>query len=60
MNADELRSAISEGMPRNVEDLSRLFKIPSIAFPDYDTATVRNWGDATAEILEARASASSS
>jgi hypothetical protein len=34
MNADELRSAISEGMPRNVEDLSRLFKIPSIAFPD--------------------------
>jgi acetylornithine deacetylase/succinyl-diaminopimelate desuccinylase-like protein len=53
MNADELRSAISEGMPRNVADLSRLVAIPSIAFPDYDTSTVRASADATAEILEA-------
>ncbi|MGH2591867.1 MAG: M20/M25/M40 family metallo-hydrolase [Actinomycetota bacterium] len=53
MNADEIRSAISEEMPRIVEDLSRLVAIPSIAFPDYDTATVRASADATAEILEA-------
>jgi acetylornithine deacetylase/succinyl-diaminopimelate desuccinylase-like protein len=53
MNADELRAAISEEMPRNVEDLSRLVAIPSIAFPDYDTSTVRASADATAEILEA-------
>jgi acetylornithine deacetylase/succinyl-diaminopimelate desuccinylase-like protein len=53
MNADEISSAISEEMPRNVEDLSRLVAIPSIAFPDYDTSTVRASADATAEILEA-------
>ena len=53
MNADDIRSAISQEMPRNLEDLSRLVAIPSIAFPDYDTSTVRASADATAEILEA-------
>jgi acetylornithine deacetylase/succinyl-diaminopimelate desuccinylase-like protein len=53
MNVDELRTTISEGMPRSVEELSRLVRIPSIAFPDYDGAPVRASAETTAEILEA-------
>jgi acetylornithine deacetylase/succinyl-diaminopimelate desuccinylase-like protein len=53
MNVDELRAAVSDGMPRNVDDLSRLVRIPSIAFPDYDGAPVRASAETTAEILEA-------
>jgi len=41
MNAQELRAAISEDMPRTTDELSRLVRIPSIAFPDYDGAPVR-------------------
>ncbi len=52
MNADELRTAIAEGMPRAVDELSRLVRIPSIAFPGYDGAPVRASAEATAEILE--------
>jgi len=53
MNADELRAATAEGAPRAVEELERLVRIPSIAFPGYDGAPVRDSADATAEILEA-------
>ncbi|MEX2406709.1 MAG: M20/M25/M40 family metallo-hydrolase, partial [Actinomycetota bacterium] len=53
MNTDELRAAIAEDMPRNVDELSRLVRIPSIAFPDYDGAPVRASAETTAEILEA-------
>ena len=53
MNAEELRAAVAEGMPRATEDLSRLIAIPSIAFPGYDDAPVRASAVATAEILEA-------
>ena len=53
MNADELRAAVAEGMPRAVEDLSRLVRVPSIAFPGYDDAPVRASAATTAEILEA-------
>ncbi|MGZ5353108.1 MAG: M20/M25/M40 family metallo-hydrolase, partial [Actinomycetota bacterium] len=53
MNAEELRAAVSEDMPRAVEELERLVRIPSIAFPDYDGAPVRASAVATAEILEA-------
>jgi acetylornithine deacetylase/succinyl-diaminopimelate desuccinylase-like protein len=53
MNADHLRAAIAEGMPRSIEELSRLVRIPSIAFPGYDGAPVRASAEATAEILEA-------
>lgn len=52
-DADDLRAAISEGMPRTVEELSRLVRIPSIAFPGYDEKPVRASAEATAEILEA-------
>jgi acetylornithine deacetylase/succinyl-diaminopimelate desuccinylase-like protein len=53
MNADELRAAIAELMPGAIEDLARLVRIPSIAFPGYDGAPVRASAEATAEILEA-------
>ena len=53
MDADELRGAIREGMPRSQADLERLVRIPSIAFPGYDPAPVRASAEATAEILEA-------
>jgi acetylornithine deacetylase/succinyl-diaminopimelate desuccinylase-like protein len=53
MNAEELRAAVAEGMPRAVEELSRLVRIPSIAFPGYDEKPVRASAETTAEILEA-------
>ena len=53
MNDEELRAAIAEGMPRTVDELSRLVRIPSIAFPGYDEKPVRASAEATAEILEA-------
>jgi acetylornithine deacetylase/succinyl-diaminopimelate desuccinylase-like protein len=53
MNADELRAAIAGLMPGAIEDLARLVRIPSIAFPGYDGAPVRASAEATAEILEA-------
>ncbi|HEX5903635.1 MAG TPA: M20/M25/M40 family metallo-hydrolase [Actinomycetota bacterium] len=52
MNAGELRAAIAEGMPRTVDELARLVRIPSIAFPGYDEKPVRASAEATAEILE--------
>jgi len=51
-NGEDLRSAVSEGMPRTIADLERLVRIPSIAFAGYDPAPVRASAEATAEILE--------
>jgi acetylornithine deacetylase/succinyl-diaminopimelate desuccinylase-like protein len=48
---DDLRAAIADDMPRTIEELSRLVRIPSIAFPDYDPAPVRASAEATADIL---------
>jgi acetylornithine deacetylase/succinyl-diaminopimelate desuccinylase-like protein len=53
MQADELRNAVSEWQPRAVEELSKLVRIPSIAFPGYDEKPVRESAEATAETLEA-------
>lgn len=53
MKDEELRTAVAEEMPRVVEELSRLVRIPSIAFPGYDEEPVRASAEATAEILEA-------
>jgi acetylornithine deacetylase/succinyl-diaminopimelate desuccinylase-like protein len=53
MNVEELRATVAEQMPRTIEDLSRLVRIPSISFPGYDPAPVRRSAEATAEILEA-------
>ncbi|HJS26520.1 MAG TPA: dipeptidase [Actinomycetota bacterium] len=52
MNAEELRAAVAEDMPRIVDELSRLVRIPSIAFPGYDGAPVRSSAESSAEILE--------
>ena len=49
--ADELRAAIAADMPRVQAELERLVRIPSIAFPGYDTAPVRAAAEATADIL---------
>lgn len=53
MDTHALRTAVAEDQPRAVEELSRLVRIPSIAFPGYDDAPVRASAEATAEILEA-------
>jgi cysteinylglycine-S-conjugate dipeptidase len=53
VDRDDLRAAVSNDMPRTIDELARLVRIPSIAFPDYDTAPVRSSAETTAEILEA-------
>lgn len=53
MDVDALKTATAELQGRVVEDLSRLVRIPSIAFPGYDEAPVRASAEATAEILQA-------
>ena len=57
MHADELRVAIAEGHPRDVEELSNLVRIPSIAFPGYDEKPVRESAEATAQTLGRRGTA---
>ena len=47
----DLRDAIAGDMARTRADLERLVRIPSIAFPGYDTAPVRSSAEATADIL---------
>lgn len=49
---DQLRAAIDEVFPRVREDLDRLIRIPSVAFPGFDPAPVRRSAEATAGILE--------
>ena len=53
MDTDDLRHAVSDGMKQTTDDLDRLVRIPSIAFPGYDPAPVHASAVATAEILEA-------
>jgi acetylornithine deacetylase/succinyl-diaminopimelate desuccinylase-like protein len=53
MNARDLGTAVAEGMPRVLEELCRLVRIPSIAFPGYDGDPVRASADETAEVLKA-------
>jgi acetylornithine deacetylase/succinyl-diaminopimelate desuccinylase-like protein len=50
--SDQLRAAIDEVFPRVREDLDRLIRIPSVAFPGFDPAPVRRSAEATAGILE--------
>ena len=51
MRDDELRERISAGMPRTVEELERLVRIPSMGYPGYDPANVRASAETTREIL---------
>src|SRR5919109_979794 len=48
---DALRQRIAEGMPRTVEELERLVRIPSIGYPGYDPAHVRASAEATRDVL---------
>jgi acetylornithine deacetylase/succinyl-diaminopimelate desuccinylase-like protein len=52
MDTDHLPATVADDLPRAVDELSRLVRIPSIAFPGYDGAPVRASAEATAEILE--------
>ncbi|HEX9122735.1 MAG TPA: dipeptidase [Actinomycetota bacterium] len=49
----DLRQRIADLMPRVQDDLERLVRIPSIAFPGYEDGPVRLAAETTAEILEA-------
>ncbi|HSL10094.1 MAG TPA: M20/M25/M40 family metallo-hydrolase [Actinomycetota bacterium] len=51
MDTDELRRRIHDDMPRTVDELGRLVRIPSIGYPGYDPANVRASGEATRDIL---------
>ena len=48
---EDLRASVAGDMARTRADLERLVRIPSIAFPGYDTAPVRASAEATADIL---------
>ncbi len=51
MEIDDLRRAVADGMPQTIADLERLVRIPSIGYPGYDPASVRQSAESTAEIL---------
>lgn len=53
MDEHALREAVAADVPRMRDELERLVRIPSIAFPGYDEAPVRASADETARILEA-------
>lgn len=53
MQTDDLRRGVSDGMPQTTDELERLVRIPSIAFPGYDPSPVHASAVTTAEILEA-------
>jgi acetylornithine deacetylase/succinyl-diaminopimelate desuccinylase-like protein len=52
IDTEGLRRAVAEGMPGTTQDLERLVRIPSIAFPGYDPTPVHASAVTTAEILE--------
>jgi acetylornithine deacetylase/succinyl-diaminopimelate desuccinylase-like protein len=51
MEPQELRDRIAADMPRVVEELARLVRIPSIGHPGHDPANVRASAEATRDIL---------
>jgi acetylornithine deacetylase/succinyl-diaminopimelate desuccinylase-like protein len=52
MSDDEkLRERIAAGMPRTVSELERLVRIPSMGYPDYDPANVRESAEVTRDVL---------
>jgi cysteinylglycine-S-conjugate dipeptidase len=50
---EDLRAAVDAAFPRIRQDLERLIRIPSVAFPGFDPEPVRRSAELTAEILEA-------
>jgi cysteinylglycine-S-conjugate dipeptidase len=50
---EDLRAAVDAAFPQVRQDLERLIRIPSVAFPGFDPEPVRRSAELTAEILEA-------
>lgn len=53
MDTNQIRHAVDEAMPASVADLERLVRIPSVAFPGFEPAPVREGAEATASVLAA-------
>jgi acetylornithine deacetylase/succinyl-diaminopimelate desuccinylase-like protein len=51
MDIDELRRRIHDDLPRTIDELQRLVRIPSIGYPGYDPANVRASAETTRDIL---------
>src|SRR3954464_11887937 len=51
LSETDLRAAIEREMPGVRQDLERLVRIPSIAFPGYDHSHVERSAEAVAELL---------
>jgi acetylornithine deacetylase/succinyl-diaminopimelate desuccinylase-like protein len=51
VNTSQLRERIVARMPQTVSDLETLVRIPSLGYPGYDPAHVRESAEATREIL---------
>jgi cysteinylglycine-S-conjugate dipeptidase len=51
MDETDLRAAVDRVLPGVREDLERLVRIPSIAFPGFDHAEVQRSAEATADLL---------
>ncbi|MGH2678297.1 MAG: dipeptidase [Actinomycetota bacterium] len=49
----DLAAAVDAALPQVRQDLERLIRIPSVAFPGFDPAPVRRSAELTAEILRA-------
>ena len=49
---DELRAAVQAGMPRVVDELIALARIPSVSMPSFDQAHVQASAEATARLLQ--------
>jgi acetylornithine deacetylase/succinyl-diaminopimelate desuccinylase-like protein len=49
---DDLRARIAADMPRTVEELERLVRIPSMGYPGYDPAIVRASAETTRNVLQ--------
>ena len=51
MDIDELRRRIHDDMTRTADELARLVRIPSVGYPGYDPANVRESAETTRGIL---------
>lgn len=51
LSTADLNAAIAEAMPRTIEDLKALVRIPSVAFDGFDQSHVRRSAEAVAELL---------
>ncbi|MGZ8630089.1 MAG: M20/M25/M40 family metallo-hydrolase [Actinomycetota bacterium] len=51
MASNDLRRRVADDMPRTIAELGRLVRIPSVGYPGYDPAHVRDSAEATADIL---------